>query len=231
MKKTLTAALALTAFAGIAFADQEKATIDTQQAGCIEKTGSGLVCNPFDSFTNSVPKLGDIDGSALANGESISLVSPNGRANRFTWSAGGWYDTNNNCSNSLEFARGDAVYLNKTSNGHSLILAGDLTAASVDAKVVENGGYTFFGNASPVVKKLGDFEINPLGSYDVARDYVVIGATNTTKYVYSGGHWFTKEGNNDADSVDVAAGEGLFIFCKKRPRGWVAPSIKVPSGY
>ena len=226
MKKTLTAALALSTFAGLALATS---TIDTAPAGCIEKNTEDLVCNPFVPFTNptATPTLGDLDGSMLDSSDCICLVSPKGAMTRLYWHDNAWYDASvgGTCLSSETLARGDAIQFHRVSG--KLLISGLLTNVVVDAKAANNGGYTLFGNASPVATNLAAFAVSG-GSYDPAKDYVVL---NETKYIYADGHWYTREGNALSDSVPVAAGQGLFLFCKKRSRGWVAPTITVPGTY
>ena len=226
MKKTLTAALALTAFAGFAYA----ASIGTPAAGYIEKSTQELVCNPFVPFDNpvSVPTLGDIDGSSLGNGDWIGLVAPDGKMTKFYWHDNGWYDaqSNGNSANDVVLVRGDAIQFHRASG--TLAFSGIITNCEVVAKTANNGGYTVFGNASPVDKDLYDFSISG-ADYDPARDYV---SCNGGMYVFQNNKWYEKDSGDEVSRGDVTvpAGKGLFLCCQKR-RKWTAPTITVPGTY
>ena len=241
MKKTLTAALALTAFAGIAFADQEKATIDSQFTGCLPFTSTGnssgqLVCNPFNQMTNGVAKLGDIVGEA---GTTISVISENARV-LFTipWSEAnqGWCDSGSSVtSNDYPLARGTSV-LFEGAAGTKLYFSGSLPANVNVTNNLTAGKYAAVGNVSvdtTTTKTLGDFAL--IGC-DPSKDYVIV---KGTKYVYSGGHWYTKDNYmassfaNSADGTEIAICEGIAVVCGTVKRGATRTGLKVelPGSY
>lgn len=229
MNKTFTAAIAITAVAGLA-----SAAIETAPAGYVDRDAGGsqiLVSNPFNSFENgATTTLGDIDGENIGNGKCIALVAANGHLTKLYWQGSatppGWYDaqTGGTCYNSTALARGDGILFNGASEC-PLVFSGPIATEIVPAKSAVNGGYKVVGNASPVDTTLSAFSIGGTG-YDYAKDYVTL---RDTKYVYKNGHWFAREDGADADAVDVYAGEGLFLFCQRRRGGTFNATIVVPA--
>lgn len=223
MNKTFTAAIAIAATAGLAFA-----AIETAPAGYEEKTAAEtatLVCNPFLSFDTSAstPKLGDIDGSNLANGDYIGIVSAGGQIAKYYWHDNAWYTaaSGGDPANSVALTRGDAIQFSATA-GRKLLLSGLFTEDDVAAKTA-SVGYNLVGNVSASSKTLADFTVT---GTDPNKDYVNL---RGTKYVYENSHWVTREGRVRSDSVSVAPGEGLFLYCANRGRGkTLSATITVP---
>ena len=232
MKKTLTAALALTAFAGIAFAD--KATIDTQVAGCLSVTGAAsekLVCNPFNNITNTASgayTLGDIVGYGDA---TISVISADAkRLFTVTWNNDGWYakagDTVS--SNDYPLARGTSIVF--SGSGAKLYFSGSRPESANVPKDLTAGKYAAVGNVSVATtgKTLGDFS---LVSCDPAKDYVIVAGT---KYVYYNSNWYTKTNfmassfGSNANSTPIDPCEGIAVVCAGNPkRGAARTGLKV----
>lgn len=224
MNKTFTAAIAIAATAGLAMA-----AVETPAAGYEEKdagTSQILVCNPFLSFdTSASPTLGDIDGSNIANGDYIAKIDASGHVTRYYWHEGSWYTEAAGAgtkSDSVALARGDAIQFSGTAS-NPLLLSGIIDDAELAAKAA-NTGYTVVGNAAPVSKTLGDFSVG--GNYNYNTDYVNL---NGTKYIYKNGNWLVKDTGANANTVSVAAGDGLFLYCQKRSRGSLTATITVPS--
>lgn len=227
MNKTFTAAIAITAVAGLA-----SAAIETAPAGYVDKDAEGnqiLVCNPFLSFDTSASELtlGDIDGSLIENDSPyIAKISTGGKLSKYYWHDNAWYDaqTGGNLSNDVTLDRGDAIQFSGKA-GKPLVLAGPIATNSVSAKSA-TVGYTVVGNAAPVDKKLKDFVVG--GNYDYNKDYVNLGGT---KYIFKGGHWLVRDTGANADEVDVHAGDGLFLYCAggRRSGGALTATITVPS--
>jgi hypothetical protein len=226
MNKTFTAAIAITAVVGLA-----SAAIETAPAGYVDKEGvttGTLVCNPFESFDTASPTLGDIDGSNLANGDYIAVISAGGQITKYFWQNNVWKDKDGADASSTALARGDAIqFVGTPSNeltSYPLVFSGPLATNAVPEKTA-NVGYTVVGNAAPVAKPLSAFSIT--GNYDYNRDYVNL---NGTKYIYKNNHWFVRDTGANADNVSVAEGDGLFLYCQKRKRGdALAATITVPS--
>ena len=225
MNKTFTAAIAITAVAGLA-----SAAIETAPAGYVDKAGvttGTLVCNPFLSFeTSASPTLGDIDGSNLANGDYIAVISAGGQMTKYYWHDDAWYTDKNagTTANGIALNRGDAIQFVGSDASHPLVFAGPLAEDPVDAKTA-SVGYTIVGNAAPVAKPLSAFSIS--GNYDYNKDYVNL---KGTKYIYKNGHWLVRDTGANADDVSVAEGDGLFLYCQRRTRGsTLSATITVPS--
>lgn len=225
MNKTFTAAIAITAVAGLA-----SAAIETAPAGYVDKDANGsqiLVCNPFLSFdtTASSTTLGDIDGSGIGSAGYIAKIANDGKITKYWWHNDAWYTAQEGGteSNDVALNRGDAIQFSGAANA-LLVLAGPLAEDAVDAKTA-SVGYTIVGNAAPVAKPLSAFSIS--GNYDYNKDYVNL---KGTKYIYKNGHWLVRDTGANADDVSVAEGDGLFLYCQKRPRGPALDvEITVPS--
>jgi hypothetical protein len=229
MKKTLTAALALSTFAGLALAT----SIETPKAGFLTvdgpTSGETLVCSPFESFEGTAT-LGDIVGTS---GASICVVS-SGAKRLFTasWDTEkkGWFPTGSSVSsNDFPLARGTSVLFSGSSA--SLMFSGNLAASANVTNDLAAGEYAPVGNVSAATtgKKLGDFSL--IGC-DPAKDYVVISGT---KYVYYSGHWYTREAflsssftSNVDETVDIPYCGGIAVICAGNPkRGAARTGLKV----
>jgi hypothetical protein len=222
MNKSFTAAIAIAATAGLAFA-----AIETDPAGYIERNTQGAwVCNPFSSFTNGVATtLADVDGSNLGNGDSIAIVSPDGTMTEYVWSNGGWATTNNVSANP-SLPRGDAIVLKAVGSNKSLVISGPLTNADVGEKSVTEIGYKLVGNASAGTKHLSDFGVG--GNYNPNYDYVQL---NGTKYIYNNGWKVRATGVAPSPDPEVASGEALFLYCgstRARKKNGFEVTITVP---
>lgn len=188
MKKTLTAALALTAFSSIAFAD--KATIDTDPAGCLAITNaastSSFIINPFDAFEGGLT-LGDIDGTEAANG-LIKVFNSNGKklfeAHWYTYQekTGWWTWEGSNpvtFTNSHPLARGDSIQYTSASTEQVLYVAGTINDAGAPINLIKN--HNFVGNVAPVDKTLGQFTLSGDNYDPFSSCYVYV---NGNKLVY-----------------------------------------------
>lgn len=211
MNKTFTAAIAITAVAGLA-----SAAIETAPAGYIDKDAEGStiqVCNPFYSFgAGENTTLADIDGENIGNSKYIGIVAPSGSITKYFWKDGHWYtDTADasTLSDNVPLIRGDAIVF-QGATGYPLVISGLLTNATVSAKSQNEIGYKLVGNASAVDKHLSDFTVG--GNYDPNYDYVQLGST---KYVYKNGGWKIRETGLAPDSDPVVeSGQGLFLYCQ-----------------
>lgn len=234
MKKTLTAALALSTFAGLALATS---TINTQQAGCVEVGVGNFVLNPFSSFSGTAnPTLADFDGSSIAVGSGyIRVISDKGKelfsaaylpSNHASASNGaGWYtvitggsSSYGECKNSYSLTRGQSIQF--YGSGVTLSMAGNINTG--DAVLTLSAGHNFIGNVSPVAKSLTSVSI---ANFDPdGGDYVFV---NGAKYAYYGGKWYDFDAFRAAASVSsltpvannavtINAGYGFRVYCRKR---------------
>ena len=158
MKTTVTAAFAIASLAGMAMAE-----IATPAAGYTDFTGSSTaqyVCNPFNSFTNATPKLGDIDGSALDDADDyIKVINSAGAlVFRATWKTvngvTGWYDAENALKNDYVLARGNSIQFNGESGG-KLVIAGYIDATDKTFALTATA-QNWIGNTSPLAKSIAD---------------------------------------------------------------------------
>ena len=228
MNKTFTAAIAITAVAGLA-----SAAIETAPAGYVDKVAGGeqiLVCNPFLSFdtTASSMTLGDIDGSQMGEGGYIATITSAGKVTKYYWYNNAWNtetDGTGTPSNDVELSRGDAIQFSAAGSA-PLVLAGPIATNVAEIAKGAQVGYTIVGNAAPVAKPLSAFSIT--GNYDYNKDYVNL---NGTKYIYKNGNWLVRDTGANANNVSVAEGAGLFLFCQKRVRGTDKsyPTITIPA--
>ena len=229
MKKTLTAALALSTFAGLALATS---TIDTQVAGCLAVTGGAkekLVCNPFNNIANTnsaAYTLGDIVGE---DGVTISVISENARILfEVNWDAEkqGWY-SGGSSSNDYPLARGTSILF--SGNGKKLYFSGSRPASVNVPKDLTAGKYAAVGNVSvsTTAKTLRNFSLE---GCDPAKDYVIISGT---KYVYHNGNWYTKENymsslfTSNANDVEVPTCGGIAVVCGTVKRGSARTGLKI----
>ena len=240
MKKTLTAALALTAIAGIAFAD--KATVDSQFAGCLSFTGTAseqLVCSPFEAFEGGhTPKLGDFSGESDA---TICVIAPSGkRLFTVVWvdsgTKHGWYADSSATvsSNDYPLVRGTSILFSRS--GSKLTFSGTLAASEDVEKQLSAGTYAPVGNVSvsSTAKKLKDFKLE---GCDPTRDYVIISGQ---KYVYANSKWYLRSDflsngtlDDKGETVSIPAGGGVAVVCGTAGRGQTRGelSITVPGKY
>lgn len=228
MNKTFTAAIAIAATAGLAMA-----AIETPPAGYEEKSANNtqiLVCNPFLSFdTSASPTLGDIDGSNIANGDYIAIIDASGHiTGKYSWYDGSWNtkdDGTGESGNSVALNRGDAIQFSGTP-GSPLLLTGIIADGAASITNSASVGYTIVGNAAPVTKPLSAFSIT--GNYDYNKDYV---NHNGAKLIYKNSGWYYKDGGDSAASRQVAAGDGLFLYCAggRRQGGSLNAKIVVPA--
>lgn len=216
MKKTLTAALALSTFAGLALATS---TIETPKAGCIsvDASSSMFVINPFAPFEGSTLTLGDIDGSAAPNG-FLRVYTANGKkAFDAKWNNGAWCEWSDSqygaSSNDYPLARGASVMFVNDSASETLTVAGVLSESNQTVTCVR--GQNFVGNIAPIAKNLTTFTVG--GSFDPWSDYVA--TADGTKYVYYGGNWYLRSDYigtaatiNPVTSVTINAGEGFRVY-------------------
>jgi hypothetical protein len=242
MNKTFTAAIAITAVAGLASAD-----IATDPAGYIPVSGSSseiLVCNPFNSFSEGATTLRDIDGSELGENDTICIISTSGKKSlTLTWQnkdetypEDGWYvEGATVSSNDYPLARGTSILFKSPAN-KDIVFAGPLAVSQDVEKPLTAGTYAPVGNISidPDGKTLGDFEF--IGC-DYAKDYIV---NSGTKYVYYGGHWYSKadflsQGTaaTKQDSTPIDPCGGIAVVCGTAKRGLSRSglSIKLPGTY
>lgn len=231
MKKTLTAAIAIAATAGLSMA-----AIETAPAGYAESadtTAAQYVCNPFNSFSGNAPTLGDLDGSALNYGEDkIIIIGADGRklfTAKYLFSGtenAGWYEDlgegyGSVSSNSFPLARGTAVQFTGGSSA-KLFMAGPLNSA--DAEPPLRSGYSFVGNASAVTNNLNAVVLG--GNYKFQNDYIIL---DNVKYVYlptaRGSYeagWylrdyllFKKDGaSSELQNPALAPGKGFIVYTK-----------------
>lgn len=227
MNKTFTAAIAITAVAGLASAE-----IATDPAGYVDVAGteSGqFVANPFGSFTGNPTTLGDIDGSNLNSGSTITIISDKGKklfdaAYRTDVVDVGWWVIRDGGSygdftNSHPIARGEAIMFN--GNNDVITMAGTLNNNGASVNLVK--GHNFVGNVVAVNKPLSQFAVT---GWTLNKDYLYV---NDVKYTYlakakaglSAG-WYLysdiKEGKTNAtpqNSVIVPPGVGMHIYCYK----------------
>lgn len=216
MKKTLTAALALSTFAGLALATS---TIETPKAGCIsvDASSSMFVINPFAPFEGSTLTLGDIDGSAAPNG-FLRVYTANGKkAFDAKWNNGAWCEWSDSrygaSSNDYPLARGASVMFVNDSASETLTVAGVLSESN--ETVTCDRGQNFVGNIAPVAKNLTTFTVG--GSFDPWSDYVA--TADGTKYVYDGGNWYLRSDYlgtattiTPVTDVTIKAGEGFRVY-------------------
>ena len=228
MNKTFTAAIAIAATAGLTMA-----AVETKPAGYEEKSANDtqiLVCNPFLSFDGSATKLGDIDGSSIANGDYIAIIDASGHiTEKYYWYDGSWNTKNDGTGesgNSVALNRGDGIQFSNANTSHPLLLSGiiDDNAASIQKSA--SVGYTIVGNAAPVAKPLSAFSI--IGNYDYNKDYV---NHNGAKLIYKNSAWYFKDDGTSAATRQVAAGDGLFLYCAagRRSGGALNAKIVVPA--
>lgn len=187
MNKTFTAAIAITAVAGLA-----SAAIETAPAGYVDMTGTesgGFVANPFDSFTSgNNPTLGDLDGSELSPENSyITVISEAGKklftaVYRKSANPVGWYPLDDSagsgygdCTNSHPLARGEAIQF-ASKSGETLTFAGPLNTNGVTIALAK--GNNFVGNVLPTPISLG--QIVPI-NFTLNKDYLLL---NGVKYAY-----------------------------------------------
>ena len=231
MKKTLTAAFAIAGLAGMAMA-----TIETPAAGYADFTGTSsaqYVCNPFTSFTNSAPTLGDIDGSALSSTDYIKVIDNAGNlVFRATWTTvggvTGWYDTNDALRNGYALARGNAIQFYGPSAA-KLVIAGYIGAANTFTLTanVQN----WIGNTSPLAKTVGNivpssfntrkdaaYFVNP--STGTLTQAAYINATQAAKAGVSAG-WYQKadiasqaalQAATSIDNWAIPSGQGFLLM-------------------
>lgn len=226
MNKTFTAAIAIAATAGLAMA-----AIETPPAGYEEKDAGGsqiLVCNPFLSFGGESLTLGDIDGSAIENDSPyIAKVSTGGQLTKYYWHDNAWYtaQTGGDPANIVPLNRGDAIQFSGKS-GKPLLLSGIIDDVLPSVEKTASVGYTVVGNAAPVTKPLSAFSIT--GNYDYNKDYVKYGVN---KFIYKNSQWYYKDTGASAGTVQVAAGDGLFLYCAggRRSGGALNAKITVPA--
>lgn len=242
MNKTFTAAIAITAVAGLTSAE-----IATAPAGYIPVSGSSaekLVCNPFESFSEGATTLGDIDGAELGENDTICIISTSGKKSlTLTWETkdeshpeDGWYvEGATVSSNDYPLARGTSILFKSPAN-KDIVFAGPLAVSQDVETPLAAGAYVPVGNISidPVGKTLGDFEFN---GCDYAKDYIV---HNGTKYVYYGGHWYAKAdflssgtAATKMDSTAIVPCGGIAVVCGAAKRGLTRSglSIKIPGTY
>jgi len=213
MKKTLTAAVALSAIAGLALA-----TIETPAAGYVDVETSAFVLNPFTAFDGAL-SLGDIEGT---DGAVLRVIYPNGKkAFEVAWDSAanpaGWYD-GAGCSNAFALVRGQSVQF--ISDNDTLTMAGVLTNSNASVTCV--AGHNFVGNVAPVAVSLTSVSI---ANFDAdSGDYAFV---DGSKYAYYGGNWYgfnefraaasvsslTPVANN---AITIAPGTGFRVFCSTR---------------
>lgn len=224
MKKTLTAAFAVAGLAGMAMA-----TIETPAAGYADMTGASTaqyVCNPFNSFTNAAPTLGDIDGSALASStDYIKVISTAGSTVltakwRTVGDVTGWFDDRDVCQSGYALTRGNAIQFYGAS-GAKLVIAGLLGEAKTFTLTanVQN----WIGNTSPIAKTVGDvvpssfngrkdraFFVDPsTGTLTQAAYY---NQTAATKAGLAAPGWYTVSGTTAIGSWALPAGQGFLMM-------------------
>lgn len=218
MKKTLTAAVALSAIAGLAMA-----AIETAPAGYAETTGSStaiLVCNPFLTFEGTTgTTLGDIDGSNLDTADYIQVVGADGKSlKKAKWHDGHWYDfTENTLADSYALSRGISVRFVSTEN-KAILFSGVIGTANVPVPYSVKGN-VFVGNPSAVAKTLGDFTFSTFKpDYDFVEingvKYVLVSKKGVTKWVtqeaYRAGGSLASMA--DCGSLSIPSGAGVRFY-------------------
>lgn len=212
MKTTVTAAFAIASLAGMAMAE-----IATPAAGYTDFAGSSsaqYVCNPFNSFTNASPTLGDIDGSALAEStDYIKVLSTAGSClleakYRTVNGVTGWFDSNDVNQSGYALARGNAIQFCGPSGG-KLVIAGYLDGAAKTFTLTANV-QNWIGNTSALPKTVGDIVPSSFNGRKDAAYFadpstgtltaaVYVNATTAAKANVSAG-WYKK-----ADAASTAA--------------------------
>ena len=149
----------------------------------------------------------------------------------------GWYDDDMNCYNDLELAPGEGLWIYSPSTDFQIQSAGAVPSASIAVALRGGGQAKMVANPMPSTLLLGNITIS---GYDVADGYAdfQINAKKLDGYgrgttTYS---WcdFEEEGDtyygwydddmNEYNDVEVAAGEGLWIYSPSTEFSVVFPS-------
>ena len=235
MKKTLTAALALSTFAGLALATS---SIDTDPAGCLAITNaastSSFIINPFDAFEGGLT-LGDIDGSEGDTTDGfICVYNSNGKKLFFAkWrtvdTVTGWWtmaDSNPSVfTNSHPLARGDSVQFTSGESEKVLYVAGTISDNS--DPVYLNKNHNFVGNIAPVDKDLGLFSLSGAKYDPFSSCYVYVNGnklvyldSTTAGWVGLSGGWYLKSEingphpeNATKQDTTIKRGMGFRVYC------------------
>lgn len=232
MKKTLTAALAISAIASLALATEISTSNVAVALDLTEAAGfSGFISNPLGA------KLGDIDGSATAtSGAKIRVINPTGiKAFDAVWYNGGWkLFENSNYTDSMDnyvLSRGQSVQFIVPSNGEAqtLYVAGILNEDNI-SPTLATGAYNFLGNASVSDKTLADITVANLDSRN--GDYVWL--SGNRKLAFYNNKWYdyaafrqattTAPTEVSASTVTIPAGSGFYVYLHGKTRS-ATPSI------
>lgn len=229
MKKTLTAALAISAIASLALATEISTSNVAVALDITEAAGfSGFISNPLGA------KLGDIDGSTTS-GVKIRVINPTGsKAFDAVWNDGWKLFENSAYGESKDnyvLSRGQSVQFIVPANGEAqtLYVAGVLNTDNI-SPTLATGAYNFLGNASVNDKTLADITVANLDSRN--GDYVWL--SDGTKLAFYNNKWYnyaafrqattTAPTEVSASTVTIPAGSGFYVYLHGKTRT-ATPSI------
>ncbi len=149
----------------------------------------------------------------------------------------GWYDEDMNEYNNLELAPGEGLWVYSPSTDFKVQSSGAVPKTSISVTLRGSGAAKMVANPMPTTLTLGQVTIDGYDSSDGYADFQIqakkldgAGRGGTTYYfcdfeedgdVYFG--WYDED-MNDYNDVEVAAGEGLWIYSPSTDFSVVFPS-------
>lgn len=149
----------------------------------------------------------------------------------------GWYDEDMNEYNDLELAPGEGLWVYSPSTDFKVQSSGAVPKSSISVTLRGSGAAKMVANPMPTTLTLGQVTVDGYDSNDGYADFQIqakkldgAGRGGTTYYfcdfeeegdVYFG--WYDED-MNDYNDVEVAAGEGLWIYSPSTAFSVVFPS-------